>query len=213
MKVIEPAYEILYPISEGGVWELKHLELAARNCYKSEDYISSDLESAKKLEKFLIKQGHEAMLEHMSLTVRFICDRAFSHELVRHRLASFAQESQRYCNYSREDKFGVNVTFIRPSTLDIQSEAYKVWEEACKSAEASYFKLLDIGLQPQEARSVLPNSTKTDIIVTANYREWRHILKLRTSERAHPDMRYLMTALLNDLKRRIPVIFDDICSQ
>lgn len=209
MKIIEASYDILTPISGGGVEELKAVELAARNCYKSEEFISDD--SAERLIRYLIKHGHEAMLEHGNdISVRFICDRAVSHELVRHRMASFAQESQRYCNYSKEGKFGGQITFVLPSTMDVHSNAFLIWSDACDFAEAAYFKLLNEGLLPQEARAVLPNSTKTEVIVKANYREWRHILKLRTDRKAHPDMRHLMIPLLNDLKARIPVIFDDI---
>ena len=209
MRIIEPSVKIITPISKDGYFELKQLELAARNCYKSEDKITEDTTSAKKLVGFLIKNEHEAMLEHSTLTVRFICDRAVSHELVRHRMASFAQESQRYCNYSNHE-FGCNVCFVRPTTITEGTQAYDIWKKAMAHAEAYYFDMLDFGLTPQEARAVLPNSTKTEVIVTANYREWRHILKLRTSLRAHPDIRRLMLELAGKLRAQIPVVFDDI---
>lgn len=193
-----------------GANELKQLEKIARVCYKSEDKISSDLSSAKKLIKNLISNGHEAMLEHGYLTVKFICDRAISHELVRHRLASFAQESQRYCDYSK-DKFGGEITFIQPWWMDEEDDiGYSTWKKSCLQAENAYFDLLKLGYSPQQARGVLPNCTKTEIVVTANYREWRHILKLRTASNAHPDMRNLMDSLLTILKTMIPIIFDDI---
>ena len=193
-----------------GASELKQIERIARVCYKSEDKISTDLSSAKKLIINLIRNGHEAMLEHGYLSVKFICDRAVSHELVRHRMASFAQESQRYCNYST-DKFDNNVTFIQPWWMDEEDDVgYSVWKKSCLQAERAYFDLMNFGYSPQQARGVLPNCTKTEIVVTANYREWRHILKLRTASDAHPDMRDMMEHLLANLKSLIPIIFDDI---
>lgn len=209
MRIERANYQILTPISDNGQHELKRLEICARVCYKSEDKITEDGESAKALVKRLIDSGHEAMLEHGTITVRFICDRAVSHELVRHRMASFAQESQRYCNYSL-DKFGRDITFILPYWLDEEDLGYSDWERSCREAEQTYFRLLDYGYSPQQARMVLPNCTKTEIIVTANFREWRHILKLRTAPDAHPDMQRLMRRLLTELKERIPVLFDDI---
>lgn len=209
MNIIEPYYEILTEISEGGIEELKTIERAARTCYKSEDKIDDGVDSAKKLIKKLIDSGHEAMLEHSMLSVKFVCDRGISHEIVRHRMASFAQESTRYCNYSK-DKFDNQITVIKPCFLKEGTEPYICWMEAMEIAEKKYFSLLDYGLTPQEARSVLPNSLKTEIVVTANYREWRHILDLRCDKAAHPQIRELMLPLLADLKGFIPVIFDDL---
>lgn len=209
MKIIHPSYEILTDISPFGTLELEQIERAARTCYKSEDKITDQAESAKQLIKKLIENGHEAMLEHSSLTVKFVCDRGISHELVRHRMASFAQESTRYCNYSNE-KFGKEITVIKPYYLSEGSKAYTLWNTACFYDELYYFALLNEGLSPQEARCVLPNSLKTEVVITANYREWRHILRLRTDRTAHPQMRELMVPLLKDLYGRIPVIFDDI---
>lgn len=211
MRIINAGYEILTDISPYGTLELEQIERAARTCYKSEDKITDQGESAKKLIKNLIKNGHEAMLEHSQLSVKFICDRGVSHELVRHRMASFAQESTRYCNYSG-DKFGNEITVIRPCfwAYNKHEKEYKNWQVACMDAEEAYFNLLAIGATAQQARSVLPNSLKTEVVMTANYREWRHILKLRTDKAAHPQMRELMVPLLKELKERIPVIFDDI---
>lgn len=209
MKIIEPSYEILTPISDGGIEELQRIERAARTCYKSEDKMTDDGESAKKIVKMLVEHGHDAMLEHSSLTVRFITDRGVSHELVRHRLAAYAQESTRYCSYDK-GKFGGEITVVRPSNLDRGSYAYVVWRAACIRAEEAYMALLDYGCKPQDARSVLPTSLKTEIVVTANYREWRHILSLRTDKAAHPDIRALLTPLLEELKKRIPIVFDGI---
>lgn len=213
MKVISPSYEILTDISPFATFELEQIERISRTCYKSEDRIKDQAESARKLIRGLIKKGHEAMLEHSQLTVKFICDRGVSHELVRHRMASFAQESTRYCNYSK-DKFGSEITVVKPASfLPVDhpiDPAYEIWEKACQNAEEAYFRLLDLGYSPQVARSVLPNSLKTEVVITANYREWRHILKLRAAKDAHPDMRNLMGNLLIELHDLIPVIFDDI---
>jgi len=209
LKVIEPEFEILTPISKGGIEELQRIERAARTCYKSEDKITDDGESAKRLVKMLVENGHEAMLEHSQLTVWFCTDRGVSHELVRHRLAAFAQESTRYCAYNK-GKFGGEITVVRPSNIKRNTDAYIVWSVACRRAEEAYMELLDDGVTPQDARSVLPTSLKTEIVVTANYREWRHILALRTSKAAHPDIRYLMQPLLLELQRRIPIVFDGI---
>lgn len=209
MKIVKPSYEIQTYISPYGILELERIEQAARICYKSEDRYLDQGESARKLIQNLIMNGHKAMLEHSSLTVKFICDRGISHELVRHRMASFAQESTRYCNYS-QNKFDSQITVVEPFYLEKGSEAYRLWEQEMVHAEETYFELLNQGLTPQEARCVLPNSLKTEIVVTANYREWRHMLKLRTDKAAHPQMRELMVPLLKDLYEQIPVIFDDI---
>ena len=212
MIIIKPYYEILTDIDDG-IGMLKKIERAARTCYKSENKINEDGSTAKALVSTLIKSGHEAMLEHSQLTVKFVCDRGVSHELVRHRLFSFAQESQRYCNYGGT-KFNANVTFIEPCFWadddDHSKRLYQLWEEQCERAEHQYFLLLNNGATPQEARTILPNSTKTEIVVTGNFREWRNFFKLRVDKAAHPQMRELTVPLLQTLKDHIPIIFDDI---
>lgn len=209
MKIIKSDYEILTKISEGGIEELQHIEKIGRVCYKSEDKITEGGESARKFVKMIIDRGHEAMIEHSSLSVKFIVDRGVSHELVRHRIASFAQESTRYCNYSK-DKFGKEITVIEPCFFSPLSDSYVFWKRSMESAESHYFSLLDSGATPQEARSVLPNSTKTEITITANYREWRNFFKLRTAKAAHPQMREVTIPLLKELKKKLPIVFDDI---
>lgn len=204
VKVIEPTFAFESPIGED---LLLSIERAARTCYKSEDKIAPG--SASKLVRMLIERGHEAMLEHSSLSIRFICDRGVSHELVRHRLAAFAQESTRYCNYSK-DKFGEEITVIKPPFWPVSSLQYEFWLNAMKNCERAYMNLIASGATAQEARSVLPNSLKTEIVVTANLREWRHILRLRTSSAAHPQMRQLMVPLLGLLRTSVPVIFEDV---
>jgi len=206
MKIIEPSFEILTPID--GPEVLRNLESIARTCYKSEEKIEEG--SAERMVKMLIKNGHEAMIEFFDITVRFVHNRGFSHEMVRHRLCSFAQESTRYCNYSA-DKFGNEITVIKPYWLiDRQDIVEVLWLDAMNKAERVYFELLSCDMRPQDARGVLPNDLKTEINVKANLREWRQIFKLRCAPAAHPDMRRVMIPLLRELKEEIPVIFDDI---
>lgn len=205
MQIINPSYEILTPIN--GVEILKFLEKIGRVCYKSEEKITDD--SYIFFISKLIERGHEAMLEHFNISVKFICDRGVSHELVRHRLASFAQESTRYCNYGKNDSISV-INPLHGLGWNINDEANKCWIKAMHEAEVQYLNMIKAGVSPQEARSVLPNSLKTEIIVTANLREWRHILSLRAAKTAHPQMRELMVPLFLDLYHRIPVIFNDL---
>ena len=148
-------------------------------------------------------------LMHEDVSVKFICDRGISHEIVRHRPASFCQESTRYCNYSK-DGFGGEITVIKPMSFDCSDSPYRIWKRSCENAETAYFDLLNEGCTPQEARSVLPNSLKTEVVMTANIREFRHFLKLRCSQAAHPDMRVIANFLLQECKKRYPIFFDDI---
>lgn len=205
MKIIEPKYEILDDIN--GTELLKKIELIGRVCYKSEDKITDS--SARQFVSNILKSGHESVIEHEKVSVRIICDRGVTHELVRHRIASYSQESTRYCNYSR-DKFGNELTFIKPLFWEESSEEYRLWYKNMKNIEETYNKLISLGAKPQEARSILPNSLKTEIIVTMNLREWRHFFKLRTSEKAHPQMREVACAILTEFQKSIPVIFDCI---
>lgn len=213
MRIIKPSYEVMYTyLNDPEVVRAiyRHIEKAARVCYKSETSMTD--ESSEKIIKNLILHGHEAMLEHAYLTVKFIVDRGVSHELVRHRLASFAQESTRYCNYSK-DKFGNEITFIKPTYIKEESPSYRYWRHTMRRCETTYFAMLNDGLKPEEARCVLPNSLKTEVVVTANMREWRHILKLRaagTTGKPHPQMLEVMVPLLNELRLKLPVLFGDI---
>ena len=221
MNIVKPSYVILTEFSEGGEEELKFIEQIARKCYKSENYISEDASSARKMIQNLIKSGHTAMIEHSILSVCFTVDRGISHEIVRHRLASFAQESTRYCNYSK-GKFNneINVIDIEggirldAKMKDLPEETIQKiiaeWISAMNDAENHYMNLIELGATPQISRGVLPNSLKTEIVVTANFREWRNILTLRTEHFAHPQIREVMIPLLNELKLRMPIIFYDI---
>lgn len=208
MKIIKPDVQFITPVD--GAIILKRLEQCGRVCYKSEDKITEG--SAEKFVAGIIKRGHEAVLEHCSFTVKFICDRGVSHEIVRHRMASYCQESTRYCNYGK-GKFGEEITVIEPCFWPEDSDEMCEWRSAMRVAESHYFSLLQFGATPQEARSVLPNSLKTEVVMTANIREWRHFLKLRCSPAAHPQMREVALILLDKVHALIPVCFDDIWSE
>jgi thymidylate synthase (FAD) len=207
MRIVEQSFKVIaYSESIESV-----IELAGRTCYKSEDKITHDsaVEFIQRMKNF----KHESVLEHGAISVHFVIDRGVSHELVRHRLASFSQESTRYCNYSK-NRFNNEITVIEPifqtNDTDTQSELYTIWEASCIEAEYQYFSLLKAGATAQEARSVLPTSLKTEIIVTANPREWRHILKLRTTREAHPQMREIMYRCLRLFAVKWPALFSDI---
>lgn len=210
MKVIEQGYEIM-SLPER---LLETIERAGRTCYKSEDKITED--SAGKFVKMLIDRGHHAMIEFGTIVVKFITNRGVTHELVRHRLCSFAQESTRYVNYGGKDMEFIRPVWINdPDQTDAAREYETVgqllWYQAMKDSETYYSKLVkNEGWRPEQAREVLPNSLKTEIVVQGNVREWRHIFTLRCSNAAHPQMRELMRPLLAELQEKLPVIFDDI---
>lgn len=211
MRVINAGYEIISDLN--GEEILKHIERCARVCYKSEDRITDG--SAEKMVAALIRSGHEAMLEHYSFTVKFICDRGVSHELVRHRIASFAQESSRYCCYAK-DKFGKELTFINPCFWEPDSDNYARWFHEMDESEKTYLAMIENGATPEQARDILPTSIKTEIVMTANLREWRHFFKLRAegvTGKPHPQMLEITIPLLKELKQKIPVVFDDIMSE
>lgn len=208
MKIVDPSFEFMY--IPDGEFVLSHLEAAARTCYKSEDKITP--ESAKVLLKRVIKSGHESVLEHTSITVRIICDRGVTHELVRHRLCSFSQVSTRYVNY-HQDKFGREITVIRPFFWSKDTNQYMMWVKAMQACETTYMWLIENGASAQEARTVLPNSLMTEIVVSTNIREWRHIFKLRCDKAAHPQMRQVMIPMLLEFNNRIPLLFEDIAAK
>ena len=215
MKIVKAGYSILKPdVDDPMMAERIYNSIAdtARTCYKSkrgDNGCEKDIE----LVRQLIASGHEAMLEHESITVLFTVDRGVSHELVRHRLASFAQESTRYCNYS-QDKFDNEITVIRPCFLDDNASGkFNTWSRAMVDCENAYFMMLKQGCTPQEARAVLPTSLKTEVVMTSNIREWRHFLKLRAAGitgKPHPQMLEVAVPLLNELKLKLPVLFEDI---
>ena len=205
MKISKASFEIINNTNPQDI--IKNIEKFGRICYKSESSITN--ESAEPFIIKIINSGHESVIEHEKISVKIICDRGVSHEIVRHRIASYSQESTRYCNYSK-DKFGKEITFIKPCFWDEESEQYKIWLDSMIGAEQAYMSLIDMGTPPEQARSILPNSLKTEIIVTMNLREWRHFFKLRTSKRAHPQMREISVPLLESFKKMLPCIFNDI---
>lgn len=205
MNIIQPYFVIETVIDGNRI--LSNIERAGRTAYKSEDKITKD--SAKEFVSMINKRGHHSVIEHEYVTVRVVCDRGVTHEIVRHRLASYTQESTRYCNYAK-GKFGSELTVIKPCFWNENDEKYLVWKEAIQHSEDSYNKLINLGVSPQEARSILPNSLKTEIVMTMNLREWRHFFKLRTSEGAHPQMREIAIPMLKEFQSKIPIIFNDL---
>lgn len=240
MRIISPKFDIMKPDPDdqlAGINILQEIEEIARTCYKSEDKITE--ESAEKFVKGLVKRKHFPMLDHIPIRVRFTCDRGVTHEIVRHRIAAYAQESTRYCNYSKE-KYGQHITYIKPSFLpklptgvfmyadevatgfldgelpkDHKKEMnlYYGWIEAMLFCETSYFRMVNLGgASPGQARSVLPNSLKTEIVCTLDITAWRHFFSLRTVGGAHEQMRELTQPLLGKLRGIIPIVFDDVGS-
>lgn len=205
MLIIRP--KVLIPKGEINDSIPASIERYARICYKSEDKIRR--EPNEKFLSALLRSGHESVIEHEKITLMFVTDRGVTHEVVRHRVGSYSQESTRYCNYS-QDKYGNEITVIEPYYYRKRPEEYALWKEACSLAEKKYFALLEKGSTPQEARSVLPNSLKTEIAVTYNIREWRHFLRLRCGQGAHPQIKEIAIPLLLELQKRLPVLFGDI---
>lgn len=206
MKVIRPSIEILSKESYEDMLEL--IELAGRTCYKSEDNITDD--SAERFIKSLMDKKHKSVLEHAKVTIRVICDRGVTHEIVRHRMASYSQESTRYCNYSK-DKFGNEITVIKPCFLEENTEKYNLWLKTCENCEKSYFEMLNMGMTPQEARDILPNSLKTEIVMSLNISSWRNFFELRTPKAAHPQMREVAKMIFDEFKAKYPIFVYGIC--
>lgn len=225
MRIIEPFADFMFPEDFEGSTKfpyLKRLEKIARTCYQSEGDICEG--SDKKLIQKLLNKKHYPMFDHMHISVLAFCDRGVSHEIVRHRLAAYAQESTRYCNYSKK-KFGNHITLIKPEwwpelpTGEFEHKdlgrlenghLYSEWARAMHQAEHSYLALLKQGYRPEQARSVLPNSLKTAIVMTYDFTIWRHFFQLRTPHAAHPQMRQIMKPLLRKFRENIPLIFDDV---
>jgi thymidylate synthase (FAD) len=218
MKIIKQSWEFMEDYNYEDM--LLFIERCGRVCYKSEDRITKG--SAEKfLKEIIIPSKHHSVLEHKNISIKIITDRGVSHEWVRHRIAAYSQESTRYCNYSK-DKFGNQLTFILPVWfydekpidetvyLTPPSPEYVEWFVAMEYAEKSYLKLLEYGQTPQQARTVLPNSLKTELVATHNIREWRHIFSLRAFKGAHPQMIELASDILNTFKTNFPVFFEDI---
>ena len=223
MKVINQDFEILFPEPKERVYA--RIATAARTCYKSQPKTDDAAEADRVMVLKLVSKGHEAMLEHASMTVRFTTDRAIANELVRHRIGSYAQESTRYCNYAN-DKFGNEICVIdikdqlmadpkgsRMDPKEMMDEVRVSWEVTCMAAENDYTTMISKGVSPQIARAVLPLSLATEIVATMNMREWRHVFKLRVVGETgdpHPGIRALMAPLLRDVAKEMPELFGDI---
>lgn len=206
MRIVKPEVSLEWITAD----PLLVIERAGRTCYKSEDRITSD--SAKQFVSMIKQRGHESVVEHAVASFRIVCDRGVSHEIVRHRIASFSQASTRYCNYSKA-KFGNEIQVICPPGLYPENgpgnvPAYAAWVEAMQTSEACYMEMLAAGCSPQIARSVLPNSLMTELVMTANFREWLHFIDLRTSAAAHPQMREVAAMIEEILVAHVPAIFD-----
>lgn len=197
MEIVKPEVEIFW--DKDPTQMLKLLERAGRTCYKSEER-TTDESAAPFVAARLHQDHHESIIEHEKITVRIVCDRGVTHEIVRHRLASYSQESTRYCNYGK-----LGIRFVRP--VDFELDAYDL--VLLEAIEAHYNRCLKIGRTPQQARYFLPNGLKTEIIMTCNLREWRHFFKMRVAPTAHPSMREIANMLLREMRTLVPVIFDD----
>jgi thymidylate synthase (FAD) len=205
MDIINASYKIETPLDYDYI--LKWLENKGRTAWKSESKIEDG--SADKFISMLINKGHESVIEHFTISVRFICDRGISHELVRHRLVSITQESTRYVNYLKRGLTFIRTPFWDQAKID-DSKKIAEWLDAMKDAERHYANLIKLGATPEEARTVLAHSTKTELVITANIAEWRNILKKRTTRDNHPQMRELMIPLLQELQAKLPILFNDI---
>lgn len=208
MQIIkQPMYDILINhVSENRF----SMADSARTCYKSEN--KKGLVGDSELIDKCFKNGHHSVLEHSYVKIRIVCDRGVSHELVRHRLASYSQESTRYCNYSN-GRFGGQITVVKPVRIHEGSMEYYIWKKQCEAAEKAYFEELELGVTAENARSVLPTCLATTIDISANLREWYHILDLRTGRDAHPDIRYVMHGILIDMGRDYPEIFGQMLKE
>lgn len=212
MKIIEPSIEIIDSLDYETM--IQKIEKIGRVCYKSEDKITEG--SAETFIRSLIARGHESVIEHGNISIKVICDRGVSHEIVRHRIASYSQESTRYCCYA-SDKFDGHITVIDPVTgfgwdMDDPKDVakYQIWLKAMDAADRYYLEMIEAGATPQEARSVLPNSLKTEIVMTMNLRTWRHFLRLRDSKKAHPQMQEVAHMIAEKLAAKYPVFFEDV---
>lgn len=205
MKIINPQFEVWTELDDSKMGCF--IEKCARNCYKSEGIISKN--SYKKIINNLIKNGHTAMLEHSNITVKLTTDLHSYKDLTRHRHASFAIESTRWCSYNN-DKFGNELTFVKPYDLEVNSTNYRLWEKACQDCEITYLNMKNNGATNDQASQVLNQSIKADVVMTCNIREWRYILNLRTQKDVFPNIRILFQSLLKYFIIKLPTFFGDM---
>ena len=203
MIIVEPEIQVE---KYDGIKIMKNIERACRTCYRSEGLITED--SYKNLLKNCINRGHESILEHEKITIRMVCDIGVYKDLTRHRIASFSIESTRYCNYGK-DKFDNQIKFIKPCNIE-SGEIYAFWANEMQNIEHTYQEMSKLNCTPDQMRMILPHSTAAEVTMTANIREWRHILELRCSKAAHPAIRQLLIPLLLKFKEDIPELFDAI---
>lgn len=204
MKIVDPYIQVE---KVDGIKIMKNIERACRTCYRSEGKISE--ESYKTLLNNCITRGHESVLEHEKITVRMFCDIGVYKDLTRHRIASFSIESTRYCNYGK-DKFDNEIKFIKPCNIEEGTSIYNNWVNICKEIENSYLEMSKEGALPDQLRMILPHSTAAEVTMTANIREWRHILELRTSAHTHPSVRQVLIPVLLYFKEIMPEIFENV---
>lgn len=204
MKLIDP---LVYVEDYDGIKIMKRIERACRTCYRSEGSITED--SYKKLITNCINRSHESVLEHEKITIRCVGDIGAYKDLTRHRIASFSVESTRYCNYGK-DKFDNQIKVIKPCHIEEGTELYDLWKTGIEAMEDSYIKMSNLGAQADQLRMLLPHSTAAEFTITANIREWRHILSLRCSKMSHPSIRQLLIPVLLKFKEDMPELFDSI---
>ena len=206
VTLVDPSFEILTPLDEIADYA-RRLEAAGRTCYKSEDKITAD--SADQFVRRLVRMGHTSVLEHCVITVRIIGDRAMTHQLVRHRIAAYSQESQRYCDYGKK---GFQV--VLPPSVAKSPELTAVWKKQMVEAYKVYLALRDAGVRPEDARSVLPNAAKTEIVATYDLRQWRHVFGERAlNNRAQWQIRQITRGILDRFIELLPAVFDDLVPQ
>lgn len=211
MKIIKPSVEVLTPIDGDKV--LKHIEKCGRTCYQSYEKETEDAESAKRMVKMLIQSGHESVLEHFSITVKFKSDIGVYKDITRHRAGTaYSIESTRFCKYSK-DKFGNELTFIKPCNIDELSDIWNEWVGLMKEVELTYRNMAKLGAKPDQLRMILPHSTAAEVCMTANLRSWRHIFKMRCAKAAHPSVQQIMKMILREFASKIPVVFDDLMEE
>lgn len=204
MQIVDPYIQVE---KVDGTKIMKNIERACRTCYRSEGKITE--ESYKTLLKNCITRGHESVLEHEKVTIRMYCDLGVYKDLTRHRIASFSIESTRYCNYGK-DKFDNELKIIKPCNIEEGTSLYTHWKEACEVIEKNYMEMSNEGALPDQLRMILPHSIAAEVTMTANIREWKHILSLRASSHTHPSIRQLTIPLLLYFKEIMPEIFEDV---
>ena len=203
MRIVEPWIKVE---KIDGKQIMKRIERACRTCYRSEGKITED--SYKNLLKNCITSGHESVLEHEKVTVRIYSDIGSYKDLTRHRFASFSVESTRYCSYDK-NKYGNEIAFMNPIYIE-DKEVYETWKKTMEEIEKGYMEMKKLGASTDMCREVLPHSTAGEYTMTANIREWKHILKLRTNSHVHPSIRQVLIPLLKYFKEQMPEIFDDV---